>query len=78
MPLRLLSGQIRAYVLRSNGLGRIGPLDSGQSLRGSLLKASREAVGGYSDWIAGMGLITDLAPGRSASIKAIFRTASTR
>ena len=65
-------------VLRNNGRERIGPLGSGQPLVGSLLNASREAVGGYSGWIAGTGLTIDLAPGRSASIKVIFGTASTR
>ena len=43
-----------------------------------LLNASLEAVGGYSGWIAGTGLIIDLAPGRSASIPVIYGTASTR
>jgi hypothetical protein len=65
-------------VLRNNGPERIGPLDCGQPLVGSLLDASREAVGGFSGWIAGTGLTVDLAPGRSASIKVIFGTASTR
>ncbi len=65
-------------VLRNSGPERIGPLDCGQPLVGSLLNASREAVGGFSGWIAGTGLTVDLAPGRSASIKVIFGTASTR
>jgi hypothetical protein len=47
-------------------------------LIGSLLNASIETVGGYSGWIAGTGLIVDLAPGRSASIPVIYGTASTR
>lgn len=45
---------------------------------GSLLNASHEAVGGYSGWIAGTGLTIDLESGRSASIKVIFGTASSR
>ena len=57
---------------------RIGPLSSGQPLVGSLLNASLETVGGYSGWIAGTGLTVDLAPGRSASIRVIYGTASTR
>jgi hypothetical protein len=65
-------------VLRNNGPERIGPLDTGQPLVGVLLNASHEAVGGYSGWIAGTGLVVDLEPGRSASIKVIFGTASTR
>jgi hypothetical protein len=65
-------------VLRNNGQERIGPLSSGQPLVGSLLNASREAVGGYTGWIAGMGLTIDLEPGRSASIEVIFGTASSR
>jgi hypothetical protein len=65
-------------VLRNSGPERTGPLDCGQPLVGSLLNASREAVGGFSGWIAGTGLTVDLAPGRSASIKVIFGTASTR
>jgi len=65
-------------VLRNNGPERIGPLGSGQPLVGSLLNASHEAVGGFTGWIAGTGLTVDLAPGRSASIKVIFGTASTR
>ena len=64
-------------VLRNSGSARIGPLDCGQPLTGSLLNASHENVGGYSGWIAGTGLIVDLAPGRSASIPVIFGTAST-
>ena len=65
-------------VLRNSGSERIGPLGSGQPLAGSLLNASLEAVGGYGGWIAGTGLIMDLAPGRSASIPVIYGTASTR
>jgi hypothetical protein len=65
-------------VLRNNGPERIGPLDSGQPLVGSLLNASREAVGGFTGAIAGTGLTVDLAPGRSAGIRVIFGTASTR
>jgi hypothetical protein len=65
-------------VLRNNGQERIGPLSTGQPLVGSLLNASREAVGGYTGWIAGTGMTIDLEPGRSASIKVIFGTASTR
>jgi hypothetical protein len=65
-------------VLRNSGPGRIGPLDSGQPLAGSLLNASRETVGGYSGWIAGTGLTIDLPPGRSASIPVIYGTASSR
>jgi hypothetical protein len=65
-------------VLRNNGQERIGPLSSGQPLVGSLLNASREAVGGYTGWIAGTGLTIDLEPGRAASIKVIFGTASSR
>lgn len=65
-------------VLRNNGTERIGPLDCGQPLVGSLLNASHEAVGGFTGWIAGTGLTVNLAPGRSASIKVIFGTASTR
>jgi len=65
-------------VLRNSSSGRIGPLGSGQPLAGSLLNASLETVGGYSGWIAGTGLIVDLAPGRSASIPVIYGTASTR
>jgi hypothetical protein len=48
-----------------------------QPLVGSLLNASLEAVGGYSGWIAGTGLVVDLSPGRSASIPVIYGTAST-
>jgi hypothetical protein len=65
-------------VLRNSGLERLGPLWSGRPLIGSLLNASLEAVGGYSGWIAGTGLVVDLAPGRSASIPVIYGTASTR
>ena len=65
-------------VLRNNGTERIGPLDCGQPLVGCLLDASHEAVGGFCGWIAGTGLTVDLTPGRSASIKVIFGTASTR
>jgi hypothetical protein len=65
-------------VLRNNGQERIGPLPSGQPLVGSLLNDSREAVGGFCGWIAGTGLTVDLTPGRSASIKVVFGTASTR
>ena len=65
-------------VLRSSSSERIGPLGSGQPLAGSLLNASRETVGGYGGWIAGTGLIIDLAPGQSASIPVIYGTASTR
>ncbi len=65
-------------VLRNSSSERIGPLGSGQPLAGSLLNASLEAVGGYGGWIAGTGLIIDLAPGRSASIPVIYGTASTR
>ena len=66
------------FVLRNSGPERIGPLDSGQPLVGTLLDASHEAVGGYTGWIAGTGLTIDLAPGRSASIPVIYGTASTR
>jgi hypothetical protein len=38
------------------------------------LRQVREEIG----WIAGTGLIIDLAPGQSASIPIIYRTASTR
>lgn len=65
-------------VLRNSGSERIGPLDSGQPLVGSLLNASLEAVGGYCGWIGGMGRTIDLAPGQSASIKVIYGTASFR
>ena len=64
-------------VLRNSSSERIGPLGSGQPLVGSLLNASLETVGGYSGWIAGTGLILDLASGRSASIPVIYGTAST-
>jgi hypothetical protein len=47
-------------VLRNNGQDRTGPLDCGQPLVGSLLDASREAVGGYSGAIGGTGLFVDL------------------
>jgi hypothetical protein len=65
-------------VLRNSSPERIGPLDCGQPLVGSLLDASHKAVGGFTGWIAGTGLTVDLAPGRSAGIKVIFGTASTR
>jgi hypothetical protein len=65
-------------VLRNNGQERIGPLNTGQPLVGSLLNASHEAVGGYTGWIAGTGLTIDLEPGGSASINVIFGTASSR
>ena len=65
-------------VLRNSSSERIGPLASGQPLGGSLLNAALETIGGYSGWIAGTGLIVDLAPGRSASIPVIYGTASTR
>lgn len=65
-------------MLRNTGTERIGPLDSGQPLAGSLLNSSLEVVGGYSGWIAGVGRIIDLAPGESASLPVIFGTASTR
>ena len=65
-------------VLRNSSSARIGPLDTGQPLVGSLLNSSLETVGGYSGWIAGTGLTIDLAPGGSASIRVIFGTASTR
>ena len=65
-------------VLRNNGRERIGPLNTGQPLVGSLLNASHEAVGGYTGWIAGTGLAIDLEPGGSASINVIFGTASSR
>jgi hypothetical protein len=65
-------------VLRNSGTERIGPLNSGQPLDGSLLNAAHEAVGGHSGWIAGTGLTVDLAPGQSASIRVIYGTASTR
>ncbi len=65
-------------VLRNSSSERIGPLGSGQPLVGFLLNARHEVVGSYSGWIAGTGLTVDLAPGRSASIKVIFGTASSR
>jgi hypothetical protein len=65
-------------VLRNSGSERIGPLDSGQPLAGSLLNASFEAVGSYAGRIAGTGLIVDLEPGQSARIPVIYGTASTR
>jgi hypothetical protein len=65
-------------VLRNSGSERIGPLASGQPLAGSLQNASLETVGGYGGWIAGTGLIIDLAPGQSARIPVIYGTASTR
>jgi hypothetical protein len=65
-------------VLRNNGRERIGPLNTGQPLVGSLLNASHEPVGGFNGWIAGTGLAIDLKPGGSASINVIFGTASSR
>jgi hypothetical protein len=65
-------------VLRNSSPERIGPLDCGQPLVGSLLNSSYEAVGGYSGWVAGTGRTINLAPGDSASIPVIFGTASTR
>jgi hypothetical protein len=65
-------------VLHNSSSGRIGPLGTGRPLVGSLLNASLETVGSYGGWIAGTGLILDLAPGRSASIPVIYGTASTR
>jgi hypothetical protein len=65
-------------VLRNSSSERIGPLGSGRPLVGSLLNAAHEAIGGYSGWIAGTGLIIDLAPGRSFSIPLIYGTASSR
>ena len=65
-------------VLRNSGPERTGPLGSGQPLAGSLLNASLETAGGSSGWIAGTGLAVGLAPGRSASIPVIYRTAGTR
>ncbi len=65
-------------VLRNSSPERIGPLNCGQPLAGSLLNASREPVGGYSGWIAGTGRVIDLAPGESAMVRVIFGTASTR
>jgi hypothetical protein len=65
-------------VLRNTSPERIGPLNSGQPLVGSLLNSSLETVGGYSGAVAGTGLTIDLAPGGSASIPVIFGTASTR
>jgi hypothetical protein len=65
-------------VRRNSSSERIGPLGTGQPLAGSLLNASLEAVGGYGGWIAGTGLIIDLALGQSASIPVIYGTASTR
>jgi len=65
-------------VLRNGSSGRTGPLDSGQPLAGSLLDASLETAGGYGGWIAGTGLIIDLAPGQSVSIPVIYGTTSTR
>lgn len=65
-------------VLRNSGSERIGPLGSGWPLVGSLQNASLETVGGYGGWIAGTGLIIDLAPGQPASIPVIYGTASTR
>jgi len=65
-------------VVRNSCPERIGPLDCGQPLVGSLLNSSYEAVGGYSGWVAGTGRTINLAPGESASIPVIFGTASTR
>jgi hypothetical protein len=65
-------------VLRNSGPERIGPLDTGQPLVGSLLNAALETVGGYSGAIAGVGRTIDLAPGESARLGVIFGTASTR
>jgi hypothetical protein len=65
-------------VLRNSSPQRIGPLDCGQPLVGSLLDSSLEPVGGYSGAIAGTGRTIDLAPGESASLRVIFGTASTR
>jgi hypothetical protein len=65
-------------VLRNGSSERIGPLDSGRPLIGSLLNASLETVGTYGGWIAGTGMIIDLAPGQSASIPVIYGTTSTR
>jgi hypothetical protein len=45
------------FVLRNTGTERIGPLHCGQPLAGSLLNSSREKVGGYCGWIAGVGRI---------------------
>jgi hypothetical protein len=64
--------------LRNSSAERIGPLDCGQPLVGSLLNSSLETVGGYSGAIAGTGRVIDLAPGDPASIWVIFGTASTR
>ena len=64
--------------MRNNGQERIGPLNTGRRLVGSLLNASHEPVGGYTGWIAGTGLAIDLEPGGSASINVIFGTASSR
>jgi hypothetical protein len=65
-------------VLRNSSPERIGPLDCGQPLVGSLLNSSLETVGGFSGAIAGTGRSINLAPGESASIRVIFGTASTR
>jgi hypothetical protein len=65
-------------VVRNSSQERIGPLDTGQPLVGSLLNASLETVGGYSGAVAGTGRFIDLAPGASASLPVIFGTASTR
>jgi hypothetical protein len=65
-------------ILRNSSPERIGPLDTGQPLVGSLLNSSLETVGGYSGAIAGTGRTIDLAPGASASLWFIFGTASTR
>ncbi len=65
-------------VLRNSSPERIGPLDCGQPLIGSLLNSSLEVVGGYSGWVDGMGQVIDLAPGETASVPVIFGTASVR
>ena len=65
-------------VLRNSSPERIGPLDCGQPLIGSLLDSSLEVVGGYSGWVAGTGRVIDLAPGETASFPVIFGTASGR
>jgi hypothetical protein len=65
-------------VLRKNGQEKIGPFGSDQPLAGSLLNASHDAGGGYSGGIAGTGPTVGIEPGRSARIKVIFGTASSR
>ncbi|MGD0705471.1 MAG: hypothetical protein ABSA02_37010 [Trebonia sp.] len=65
-------------VLRNSSPERIGPLDTGQPLVGSLLNSSLQIVGGYSGLVAGTGRTIDLAPGGTASLRFIFGTASTR